>query len=247
MFFKGGALAISVMAMMALPGAMAQKGDVPAVAAMGDDGSVVLGQPLEGVEKIVEVKPLADGTTITKRVEERKWRDAEGRFRKEATQVQEGGEAVYHRATILDPVNNTVTTLDLDNKEATVIHLPEEGPGMLHPYVDLFYKPMEGMPGMEVKFEELRRKEFAGVSAIGRRVTRTRPPGTIGNDRTIVSVSERWWSPELKLLLYSSMDDPREKLTREVTQLDRGEPDPSMFTVPSDFSVRDVPVAQARR
>lgn len=100
---------------------------------------------------------------------------------------------------------------------------------------------------MEVKFEEIRGKEFAGVPAIGPRVTRTRPPGTIGNDRTIVSVSERWWSPELKLLLYSSMDDPREKLTREVTELDRGEPDPSMFTVPSDFSVRDVPVAQARR
>jgi hypothetical protein len=162
-------------------------------------------------------------------------------------EVSEGGEAVYHRATIIDPVNNTVTTLDLDGKTATVIHLPEQGPGMLHPYVDLFYKPMEGMPGMEAKFEELRGKEFAGVPAIGRRVTRTRPPGTIGNDRTIVSVSERWWSPELKLLLYSSMDDPREKLTREVTRLERTEPDPSLFTIPSDFEVKDVPVHQAQR
>jgi len=238
MFLKSGALAISLLAMIALPGAKAQKGDVPAVAAMGDDGSVVLGQPLEAVEKIVSVKPLADGATVTKRAEERKWRDAQGRFRKEATMVEDGGEAVYHRATILDPVNNTVTTLDLDNKVATVIHLPEQGPGKLHAYVDLFDKPVEALPGVKVNVEKLEGKEFAGVPAVGRRVTRTRPPGTIGNDRTIVSVSERWVSPDLKLLLYSSMDDPREKLTREVTQLDRGEPDPSVFMVPSDFSVR---------
>jgi hypothetical protein len=106
-----------------------------------------LGSLLVAIEKTVAERPLANGATITKRTEERKWRDAHGRFRKEVTEVPEGGEAVYQRATIIDPVNNTVTTLDLDGKTATVIHLPEQGPGMLHPYLDLFYKPMEGCLG----------------------------------------------------------------------------------------------------
>jgi hypothetical protein len=52
-------------------------------------------------------------------------------------------------------------------------------------------------------------------------------------------VSERWVSPDLKLLLASSMDDPREQLTREVTHLERTEPDSSLFQVPADYTVKE--------
>jgi hypothetical protein len=47
----------------------------------------------------------------------------------------------------------------------------------------------------------------------------------MGTFKTIVSVSERWVSPDLKELLASSMDDPREQQTREVTQMERTEQD----------------------
>jgi hypothetical protein len=166
------------------------------------------------------------------------WRDAQGRFRKQMTAVPDGQEAAFHTATIIDPVNNTVTTLDLDARTATVVHLPEHGDGALHKYVDLEDKPIMAMPGVQVKVEKLPAKSIAGVTAEGRRVTRTRPPGTVGNDKTIVSVSERWVSPELKILLASSMDDPRQKQTREVTFLDRKDPDPQIFAIPADFTVK---------
>ena len=52
-------------------------------------------------------------------------------------------------------------------------------------------------------------------------------------------MSERWVSPDLKLLLASSMDDPREQLTREVTHLERTEPDSSLFQVPADYTVKE--------
>jgi hypothetical protein len=98
---------------------------------------------------------------------------------------------------------------------------------------------MYAMPGVQIKIEKLPGKSIAGEKAVGRRVTRTRPPGTIGNDKTIVSVSERWISPDLKVALATSMDDPREQQKREVTQLDRGEPDVALFQVPADYTVNE--------
>jgi hypothetical protein len=35
------------------------------------------------------------------------------------------------------------------------------------------------------------------------------------------------------------MDDPREQLTREVTHLERTEPDSSLFQVPADYTVKE--------
>jgi hypothetical protein len=240
-------LSIVGLLMLVLPVALAQMGGAAAVMLASDDAGIVLGQPVIVVEKTTTVTPLTDGTKITKSTEERKWRDSQGRFRKETTQVTEGQEAVFHRVTIIDPVNNTLTTLNLDNKIATVIHLPEQGPGKLHPYVDLDEKPLMAMPGVQVKVEKLQGKTIAGVYAVGRRVTRTRPPGAIGNNKPIVSVSERWVSPDLKILLASSMDDPRQQQTRLVTKLDRTQPDATVFQIPSDFTTKDVTVQQAQR
>jgi hypothetical protein len=98
-------------------------------------------------------------------------------------------EPVFDVATILDPVKNTVTTPHMDTKTASVGHLPS---GTLHPYVDRDDKEILTHPGVKVKVEKLDGKMIAGVYAVGRRETRTRPPGAINNDKTVVNVSERW-------------------------------------------------------
>lgn len=237
-------LSMVLMLGLALPVAVAQGGGLAAVTLMGDDAGIVTGQPIVVVEKTATMTPLADGTKITRATEELKWRDSQGRFRKEVAQITEGNQVVFHRATILDPVKNTLTILNLDRKTATVLDLPEQGPGKLRPYAELNDKPIMARPGVQIKIEKLDGKSIAGVLAVGRRVTRTRPPGTIGNDKPIVSVSERWVSPDLKILLASSMDDPREQQMRQVTQLDRTEPDPALFQVPSGFTVKEVPARQ---
>lgn len=211
---------------------------------MGDDAGIVTGQPCSVTETAEVVRTLADGTTLTRRTIEQKWRDADGRFRKQSAEVQPGHTPVFEAAMIVDPVSNTLTTLHLDRGTAVVFHLPDHGPGSLQKYVDLDDKALYARSGVQVKVEQLQGKTIAGVYAVGRRVTRIRPPGTIGNDRPVVSVSERWVSPDLKVLVASSMSDPRETQTRTVTRLDRADPDPSIFSVPPQFTVRDVPVAQ---
>jgi hypothetical protein len=209
---------------------------------MEDDAGIVLGQPCSVVEQTEVTRQLADGTTLTQHTVVHKWRDDQGRFRRESADVKGDDAPVFQRATIIDPVNNTLVTLNLDRKTATVYHLPDHGPEALHPYVDQFDKEILALPGVQVKVEKLGGKTIAGVYAEGRRVTRFRPPGTVGNDKPIVSVRDQWIAQDLKILLASSSDDPRQKQVNQVTQLDRSVPDPALFSIPSDFTMRDVPV-----
>lgn len=247
MLRRNCALVISAVALAAVPFAAAQTGGGAAtmrLMAMGDDAGIVQGQPCVVVEKLERVTPLADGTTLTRNWEEQKWRDSLGRFRKQETEVESGKDPVFHAVTIVDPVANTLVTLNLDRKTATVFHLPTQGPAALHPWVDPFEEPLMARPGVQVKTEKLEGKTIAGVPAVGRRVTRIRPPGTIGNDKPVVSVAERWVSPDLKIMLETTLDDPREKQVRLVTQLDRSAPDPSVFAIPADFTVKDLDITQ---
>ncbi len=214
------------------------------IALAQEDAGIVLGQPCAVVEQTQSTRQLPDGTTLTRRTEVRKWRDSQGRFRKQTSEVSDGQEPQFEAASIIDPVANTLTILHFDRKTATVFHLPDQGSNSLHPYVELDDIPLLARPGVQVKVEKLEPKTIAGVYAMGRRVTRVRPPGVIGNDKTVTSVSERWVSPDLKILLASSMDDPREQLIRQVTQLDRSEPDPSIFQIPQGFTVSEVQVPQ---
>lgn len=90
----------------------------------------------------------------------------------------------------------------------------------------------------EGKTESLGTKTFEGVQAEGTRVVTTIEAGKIGNERPIEIVSERWFSKELDLTVYSRYYDPRfgEQIYR-LTNIDRSEPDRSLFTVPSDYKI----------
>jgi hypothetical protein len=202
-----------------------------------DDAGIVLGQPCFAILRITDVPPDGNGARATTIKEERKWRDSKGRFRLETARVTEGQDPVFQVVTILDPVKNTITTLNLEQKTASIVDLQ---PGQLHAWADRDAKPLLAMPGVDVKVEHLPGKTIDGVFALGRRVTRTRPPGTVGNDKTIVSVSESWVAEDLKILLASSMDDPRTgKETGEVTRLERTEPDAGLFQVPAGYTVNE--------
>ena len=82
-------------------------------------------------------------------------------------------------------------------------------------------------------------KEFDRIRADGSRTTWTIPAGKIGNEKPIDVVSERWYSPELLLVVSSRYFDPRRgETTYRLTNLKRGEPDASLFQVPADFERR---------
>ena len=78
-----------------------------------------------------------------------------------------------------------------------------------------------------------------GVAVEGTRTTLTIPAGQIGNEQPINIVSERWFSPDLKVLVMSRQSDPRfGETTYRLTNLTRAEPSPQLFEIPADFTDR---------
>ncbi|HET9526487.1 MAG TPA: hypothetical protein VFO99_09985 [Pyrinomonadaceae bacterium] len=91
----------------------------------------------------------------------------------------------------------------------------------------------------EVK-TDLGKQMIEGVEAEGTRTTVTIPAGEIGNERPIEIVSERWYSPELQLVVMTRHSDPRSgEMTYKLTNINRIEPAKSLFEVPSDYMVKE--------
>ncbi|MBX9603258.1 MAG: hypothetical protein K2X35_19800 [Bryobacteraceae bacterium] len=92
-----------------------------------------------------------------------------------------------------------------------------------------------------VKSENLGARNIEGVMAEGTRTTITLPAGSIGNERDIQTVTERWFSKELGLLVMSKTSDPRSgETTYRLTNISRQEPLRSLFEIPSDYTVDEL-------
>jgi len=79
-----------------------------------------------------------------------------------------------------------------------------------------------------------------GIHATGTRMTTTIPAGKMGNEQPILVTSERWYSPELKATVMTRHSDPwAGELKTEFRNVNTAEPDPSLFTIPSDYKVMD--------
>ena len=76
------------------------------------------------------------------------------------------------------------------------------------------------------------------MQAEGIRVTRTIPAGAIGNDKPIEVVTERWYSSDLQIAVMTIHTDPMMgTVTSKLVNVIRGDPDASLFQVPSDYKI----------
>jgi hypothetical protein len=91
------------------------------------------------------------------------------------------------------------------------------------------------------KLENLGKQVIEGVEVVGTRSTYTIPAGEIGNTLPIEVVEETWYSPELQLMVLTKSRDPRSGETSyRLTNLNRSEPDRSLFEVPADYTVTKI-------
>jgi hypothetical protein len=110
------------------------------------------------------------------------------------------------------------------------------------PATDVILPPPPGFPKHEPKVESLGTQLVEGVNAEGTRTTLTIPAGEIGNERPIEIVNERWYSPELQVVVMSKRVDPLAgDMTYRLTNINRNEPAKSLFEVPSDYKVKEGP------
>jgi hypothetical protein len=86
--------------------------------------------------------------------------------------------------------------------------------------------------------ESLGTKIMEGVGAQGDRQTRTIEADAIGNDRPIQIISERWYSPDLQVDIMTRHSDPRTgEETVRLININRAEPDSSLFQVPAGYQI----------
>src|SRR5436305_5414918 len=91
--------------------------------------------------------------------------------------------------------------------------------------------------------ESLGKQTIEGIEAEGTRTTVTIPAGGIGNEQPIQIISERWYSPELQVVVMSKHTDPLVGETvYRLTNIVRGEPSRALFEVPTDYTIKESPI-----
>jgi len=118
---------------------------------------------------------------------------------------------------------------------------PPPPPGAAGGDVHLFYQRF-GDEEQNGQTESLGTQVIEGVKAEGTRITSTIPAGSIGNDQPIQTVTERWYSPELQMVVMSKRSDPRVgETTFRLSNINRAEPAATLFQVPADYTVEQAP------
>lgn len=183
-------------------------------------------------------KVLADGNRIDQETHGKMYRDSHGRIRSENEVFFPSGER-HQFISINDPSQAVTISLDPSRKTARINHhsIPGERPMPPPPPV-----PPQERPKQSHSSEQLGHMMIEGFDAIGTKWTNTTPADAIGNAQPLVSVTEMWRSPELNVELMVKNSDPQNgESVRKLVNIQRGEPDPSLFEVPADYTVTDVP------
>lgn len=207
-------------------------------------GKVVTGAPYSAVAVTETKQTLSDGNVINRKIQSNIYRDSQGRIRREVTFAGVGPLAAAGQprsmVSIHDPVASTTYILHGDTKVAEVMsspaHQEKAGDNMQQRFEARLQKEIADGT---VKKEDLGTQVINGVTAQGTRYTRVIPAGQIGNANPITIVNEQWYSPELQTMVKIVRNDPRlGQVTYTLTNIQRSEPAASLFTVPSDYSVK---------
>jgi len=223
----------------------AQRG-MPPVDIMGVEpmefGEIVRGVPFTAEAVTEMTQDLRDGNRIEQRSTVSIARDGTGRIRREQTLPPFGPVILDSDArmiTISDPQQRTLYFIDPRRKTVSKSTAP---PGSRPPLGSDRGARGRQLPPPQISSESLGTRQIFGLRADGTRQTMTIPAGVFGNVAPINVVTERWYSPELKIVLESNRSDPRlGDVTYRVTTLMRGEPDPTLFTVPADYTIVERP------
>ena len=215
-------------------------------------GKVVTNAPYSAVAVKEDKQTLPDGNTIDRKVQYNVYRDSHGRTRREDTFNGAGPLPASNQPRsiirIYDPVTSSSYALHTDKKIAEQVPVsPREGRNKDRLQGNFEAHMQQEIANGTLKQEDLGMQTINGISAQGTRYTRTIPAGKIGNANPIAIVNERWYSADLQMVIKSVRNDPRfGQTTYTLTNIQRTEPAASLFTVPSDYTVKQGPMRGAR-
>ncbi|MBO0722266.1 MAG: hypothetical protein J2P41_15680 [Blastocatellia bacterium] len=220
--------------------------------------------PFSGEVVTESIQTLNDGNRIIQRSSNMVYRDSQGRTRIEQTLKlpfrpigQPGGENVEHKfINITDPatgVHYSFNTQTRTVQKFTTAPQPAANPkaptlnrvvSMGQPVMGNIYSSVSASGYFpqrnSCKTDSLGKQMIEGVEAEGTQTTCTIPEGTMGNEKPIEYSQERWFSQELHMYVMTKSSDPRSgESTQRVTNINRDEPDASLFQPPADYTISE--------
>jgi hypothetical protein len=198
--------------------------------------------PFTAILATEAVKYAADGATMTVVNERCIARDAQGRVYQERWYlVPKGGQikSTMNWIQIADPNHLTLYNCSTEVRICDLlVYDPANSLSALSPHKGTSGPLPQG--GGNVVWEDLGKRNIAGVDTVGTRETTTTEPGTLGNDQPLTYMSEYWHSDQLGINLLSIRSSPFfGKQTFTITELTDADPDPQLFAVPPGFRVND--------
>jgi hypothetical protein len=218
---------------------------------------VVKGVPYSAEAVTETVQTLSDGNRITRKNTAQIYRDTEGRTRRdqslggigpwgsagEPRQMAFINDPVAGFHYVLNPQEHTahkmpIPSSDSAGQAAATWKVPEGTAPRPSRGMRLFERRVEALPSEDAQKESLGKQVIEGVQVEGTRSTVTIEAGKIGNELPIQMVSERWYSPELQVVVMSKHTDPRiGETVYRLTNITRSEPSHSLFEIPADYKL----------
>ena len=203
----------------------------------GFGGRTVTGAPFSATITTTHTPSAGGGNGVANNSSGSIARDSQGRTRRDMQLPAIGPLAAQgappHMIFIDDPVTHTNYALNVDKKTGKQFSMQVDGappPGMGRRGNGGGGRGFGGKQPPNVSSQSLGTKVVNGVNANGTLITRDTPNGP--------STVERWYSPDLQTLVSETRTDPRFGTTTfQLTNINRGEPDASLFAVPSDYSI----------
>jgi hypothetical protein len=207
----------------------------------GIDIPAVANAPFTAKIVVTWDQPLVGGGTISRSYYTLVARDSQGRVHRETRDfvpANSGAEPRLRSFAITDPVAGTRTvctttgmtcaTAQYQPRVALRVALTDQADGAF------------GSGSGNLKSETLGEQLIDSMRVVGTRETATTSAGDRGNSRLVVSNRETWYSPDLKMDLSVSRNNPQlGQVTLSVTNLVRGEPDASWFAIPQGYAVKN--------
>ncbi len=208
---------------------------------------VILNEPFSAEQQAERHQTLADGTHIDQDARPTKlWRDSSGRMRIERvafryeTPMTRGFPAVV---VISDPVAGYQYVLD---PEAHVAHrYPAQFRVIPDPPAIKNDQPPVTESRMDAAHETTRTESLGtqvveGLAAVGKRTTILRDADSGDAAAPKEMTVEAWYSVDLRIeVLYKCADRSSTDNVRALHEVSRAEPSPSLFAIPSGYSIVD--------
>lgn len=182
-------------------------------------------------------------------------RDTQGRVRiervggefKHDNGPETGSQVQEHTITICDPVTETLTRINTVNATATIIHSRPSAPRSsalrsIAPRSFCSFRLASIRPGAHSQAEDLGTQIIEGLEAHGERMTLPMLGATSGEESPNgESTSELWCSDSLSALVLRITGNTKSgvKSTIAMQKIERTEPDPALFQIPSDYAITE--------